>query len=108
MQSLQYNYINELVDLFRLVKKFDEVFAVLDNQHPLLLKQFLAKKISLETMCILEGLLSFCKYWDEDIEEKYVWPEKKKLINNYSSVLTFDKNVYKMITMQTVKECLNG
>ena len=108
MQSLQYNYINELVDLFRLVKKFDEVFAVLDNQHPLLLKQFLAKKISLETMCILEGLLSFCKYWDEDIEEKYVWSEKKKLINNYSSVLTFDKNVYKMITMQTVKECLNG
>ena len=74
----------------------------------MLLKQFLAKKVSLETMCIMEALLEYCKYWNEDIEEQYVWKEQEKLIKNYSSVLTFDKSLYKIITMSTLKECLNG
>ena len=30
----------------------------------------------------------------------------EKLIKNYSSVLTFDRNLYKIITMSTIKECL--
>ena len=65
-----------------------------------------AKKVSIETMCILENLLEYCKYWNQDIDEKYVWKEQEKLIKNYSSVLTFDRNLYKIITMSTIKECL--
>ena len=56
----------------------------------------------------MESLLEYCKYWNEDIEEQYVWKEQEKLIKNYSSVLTFDKDLYKIITMSTLKECLNG
>ena len=59
-------------------------------------------------MCIMESLLEYCKYWNEDIDEQYVWKEQEKLIKNYSSVLTFDKNLYKIMTMSTLKECLNG
>ena len=72
----------------------------------MLLKQFLAKKVSIETMCILENLLEYCKYWNTDIDEQYVWKEQEKLIKNYISVLTFDRNLYKIITMSTVKEYL--
>ena len=72
----------------------------------MLLKQFLAKKVSIETMCNLENLLEYCKYWNQDIEEQYVWKEQEKLIKNYISVLTFDRNLYKIITMSTIKECL--
>ena len=97
-QSLKYNYKNEIAELFQKISVFDE----------LLLKQFLAKKVSLETMCIMESLLEYCKYWNEDIDEQYVWREQEKLIKNYSSVLTFDKDLYKIITMSTLKECLNG
>ena len=107
-QSLKYNYKNEIAELFQKISVFDELFHVKDGQHPLLLKQFLAKKVSLETMCIMESLLEYCKYWNEDIDEQYVWKEQEKLIKNYSSVLTFDKNLYKIITMSTLKECLNG
>ena len=102
------NYKNEIAELFQKISVFDELFHVKDGQHPLLLKQFLAKKVSLETMCIMESLLEYCKYWNEDIEEQYVWKEQEKLIKNYSSVLTFDKSLYKIITMSTLKECLNG
>ena len=106
IESLKYNYKNELQEILRKVKLLDEIFLVNGGQHPLLLKQFLAKKVSLETMCIMESLLEYCKYWNEDIEEQYVWKEQEKLIKNYSSVLTFDRNLYKIITMSTIKECL--
>jgi hypothetical protein len=56
----------------------------------------------------MESLLEYCKYWNEDIEEQYVWKEQEKLIKNYSSVLTFDKSLYKIITMSTLKECLDN
>ena len=69
-QSLKYNYTNELHELFQKISVFDELFHVKEGQHPLLLKQFLAKKVSIETMCIMENLLEYCKYWNEDIEEQ--------------------------------------
>ena len=105
-QSLKYTFQNDIINLIRKGKNIDNVLNVKNGQHPLLLKQFLAKKVSLETMCIMESLLEYCKYWNEDIEEQYVWKEQEKLIKNYSSVLTFDRNLYKIITMSTIKECL--
>ena len=108
VESLGYNYQNELLELFAKVKKFDDIFYVEEGQHPLLLKQFLAKKVSLESMCILQELLDYCKYWNDDINEKYVWPAQEKLIKNYLRVLTFNKESCKMVTMQTVKESFDG
>ena len=70
----------------------------------MLLKQFLSKKMSLETMCIMESLLEYTKYWNKDIDENIVWPIWEKLIKNYSSLLTFDRDSYRMITMKTIKE----
>lgn len=104
IQSLKYNYINELQELLNKVKVFDEIFYVKEGQHPLLLKQFLSKKMSLETMCIMESLLEYTKYWNKDIDENIVWPIWEKLIKNYSSLLTFDRDSYRMITMKTIKE----
>ena len=94
--------------MFVNVKKFDDIFYVEEGQHPLLLKQHLAKKVSLETMCILEELLNYCKYWNDDIDEKYVWPQKEKLIKDYLGVLTFDKESCRLVTMQTITESFDG
>ena len=108
VESLKYTYRNELSQMFVNVKKFDDIFYVEEGQHPLLLKQHLAKKVSLETMCILEELLNYCKYWNDDIDEKYVWPQKEKLIKDYLGVLTFDKESCRVVTMQTIKESFDG
>ena len=104
IQSLRYNYTNELLEIFKKVKSFDEIFQVNEGQHSLLLKQFLAKNISLETMCILERLVGYTKYWNDNIDENIVWPIWEKLIVDYIPFLTFDRESYKIITMQTVKE----
>lgn len=105
-QSLKYNYKSELVELFHKVEAFDEIFHS-DGQHPLLLKQLMSKKTSIETVAILESLLGFCKRFDKQIQETIVWPDRKKLIINYSNLLTNDVNEYRVITMQLIKEHFN-
>lgn len=105
-QSLKYNYKSELVELFHKVSTFDEIFHN-GSQHPLLLKQFMAKKLSIETVAILESLLGFCDKFDKQIEENIVWPDRKKLILNYSNLLTIDVNEYRVVTMKLTKEYFN-
>ena len=70
----------------------------------MLLKQFMSKRTSIETICILERLIGFCKTWDKNIDEDIVWPDRKKLITNYENLLTIDVNEYRVITMQLTKE----
>ena len=50
--------------------------------------------LDIETMVILDSLFSYCKKWDRDIDEKIIY-QTKKLIKNYSSVLTFDREWYR-------------
>ena len=70
----------------------------------MLLKQWLGAKVTTETMVILESLFSYSKNWDRDIEENILWPDCKKLIENYRSVLTFDKEWYRIKTIKLIKE----
>ena len=70
-QSLKYNYKSELVELFHKVRSFDEMFWG-NGQHPLLLKQLMSKKTSLETVSILEKMLGFCHRFDREIQETIV------------------------------------
>ena len=70
----------------------------------MLLKQLMSKRISLETVSILESILGFCRGFDKEIEETIVWPDRKKLIKNYSNLLTIDVNEYRMVTMNLTKE----
>ena len=43
------------------VKNFNPLFESKDGQHPLLLKEYLGKRISLETMIVLDDLVEFSK-----------------------------------------------
>ena len=48
-------------------KKFNKIFICEDGQHPILLKSYLAKKITIETMVILEKLVEYVKDFDKNI-----------------------------------------
>ena len=106
-QSLKYTFQNDIINLIRKGKNIDNVLNVKNGQHPLLLKQWLGAKVSHETVVILESLFKFCKKWDRDIEEKILWPDCKKLLKNYSSVLTFDREWYRIETIKLIKEYSN-
>ncbi len=59
--------------------------------------KYIGKKISLETMIILDEITSFSKHWEKELEEDYVWKDVKKLMNNYKKFLTFSVEKSKMV-----------
>ena len=78
----------------KLLKKtdgdFDKLFKCFRGQHPPILKMYMAKKITLETMCILETILNYIKSLDNNIAETYIWPTVKQKILKYRPFVKFD------------------
>ena len=75
--------------------KIDTILKVDNGQHPRLLKFFLSKKVSLETIAIMDDIIGFTKDWDRLISETVVYPDISNLINKYKTFLTYDKKEYK-------------
>ena len=87
------------------VKNFNPLFECKNNQHPLLLKEYLGKRISLETMIILDELVEYGKKWDKELTwDDFVWPDVKKLMNNYKGFLTINTNKYRIILLKLIEE----
>ena len=93
-QKLSYMFNTEVSDLLR-KRNIQKVLEVKNGQHPILLKEFLAKKISLETICIMDEIIGFTKDWDRLISEKVVYPDVMLRINKYKSFISYDHNTYK-------------
>ena len=84
---------------------FDILFKCKDGNHPKLIKAYLGKKITLETLVILEKVLQYRKSFDEDIKEKFIWPKVSKLIGKYEPFMQVSARKYRMITLNKVQEC---
>ena len=87
-----------------LVENFDILFKVGEGNHPKLVKAYLGKKISLETLVILEKVLEYRKQFDAKISETYVWPKVSLLIKKYEPFLDIDARAFRMKTFTLVKE----
>jgi hypothetical protein len=103
-QSLTYNFLNDMSFLFQQVDDFDSIFSLQTGKHPVLLKNFLAKRISLETMVILQGLLNYVRRFDEGMKDDLVWPDSRRLIVKYAAFLSYDSEKCKTKLLQLVKE----
>ena len=86
------------------VNNFEPLFEIKDGNHPTLLKEYLGKRVSLETMVILNELVDFSKKWDEQLGDDVVWPDIKNLMKNYKGFLTIDKNKYRMKLLSLIEE----
>ena len=103
-QSLEYVYRNDIEKLLTLVENFDILFKVDAGSHPKLVKAYLGKKISLETLVILEKILQYRKQFDAKISETYVWPKVSLLIKKYEPFLNIDVRAFRIETLTAVKE----
>ena len=81
VQSVEYNFANDIEKLLTNVESFDILFQCDDGNHPKLIKAYLGKKIRLETLVILEKLLHYKKTFDKKIIETFIWPEVSQLNN---------------------------
>ena len=104
IQSLEYNYKNDLEKLLTNAENFDILFECGQGSHPRLLKQYLGKKISLETMVILNKVLQYKTHWDKAIKETYIWPDISKRLEKYSPFVKIDVRQYRMLRLTNVKD----
>ena len=104
VQSLQYFYENDLEKLLTSSHNFDILFKCDNGNHPKLIKAYLSKKITLETLVILEMVLQYREVVDKDITEKFIWPKVSKLIKDYEPFMKVSTRKYRMITLNKVQE----
>lgn len=72
---------------------FDYNFKVEEGRHPPLLQSYLAKEISLETICVLNDILGFGSYWERKMADDPVAEEINMLIKKYTPFLPrYDKD----------------
>jgi hypothetical protein len=64
------------------------LFQVNEGQHPRILKMFLKKDISLETLVLLNlAIKGTFSYWNQNIHENILWPEIEKNCIKYQPFL---------------------
>jgi len=93
-------------DITPLLQNFDEgkfIFAVPESSHPKLLKEYLGKRVSLETMIILDELIEYSPKWNVHLKDDFMWEEINLLMNNYKKFLTIDKEKCRIILLKFVK-----
>ena len=98
-QKLTYLFENEVSGLLK-KKTIQEVLEVKNGQHPYLLKQFMGKKISIETMVMLCEITQCQKKWDNLISDNLIYPEVINKINKYKSFINYDYNKFKQKLIQ--------
>lgn len=100
-QSLTYIFKQ---DLSKLDTDFNSNFIVKDNQHPVLLKKYFGKDISLETLCLLLELSGAKKHWDSKMQYDLVWDSFRTKIEKYTPFINVDKENLKKIVIDYFDE----
>lgn len=100
-----YNIFTEEIRPF--VNNFNPIFEVKNSEHPIILKEYLGKRVSLETLIILDELVGFTKTWNNRMSEDYIWYDLKKLMKNYKRFLTIDKGQYRIQLLKLIEESSN-
>ena len=95
-QSLSYIFKQELG---KLDSDFNRNFVVKSNEHPLLLKLFLAKEISLETLCLLLEFTGAKKHWDNKMQYDLVYDIVKTKIEKYTPFIRCDREKLRKVVL---------
>jgi len=99
-QSLSYHFKEEVSSIFN-SKNFDEMFFIEQNKHPKILKSHLQKKVSLETLVILNLILDYKPQFDKKLSDP-VWEFTSMRIEKYTPFIHIDTNKFTKI----LKECV--
>ena len=96
IQSLTYTFKQ---DLNKLDPVFDKNFVCRDNEHPILLKQYLASEVTLETLCILLEMSGARRHWDFRLKYDPIWSTVDLTTAKYLPFIPYDKEVFKKIVV---------
>ena len=104
IQSIEYIFSNDAEKLLTNITDFDIIFNCDKGNHPKLVKAYLGKKISLETLVIFEKILQYRKIFDKEIKEQIIWPKVSQLIKKYEPFVEADLSRCKKLLIEKVGE----
>lgn len=99
-QSLTYIFKNEIE---KLNDDCNSNFIVEDNQHPLALKLYLRKEISIETLVILIDVVRCFSHWQKQLGDDVVWKDLSHKLVKYKPFLQYDRANCKKILLDHFK-----
>lgn len=99
-ESLGYYFEQDLIKLEDKCEVFDELFAMKENQYPLIVQEYLAGEINLETLAIFENLFGVMNKLDAQITDTIVWPDIKLKVQKYAPFVKMDQKKVKKIVMK--------
>lgn len=99
-QSLSYLFKTE-AEVFIHKKNFEELFDCKTGNHPEILKKYLQKGITLETITILDMILGYVKNFDKKLTDP-IWNFVSLRIRKYRPFLNIDVEKYKNVLKEIV------
>ena len=99
-QSLLYTF-NEELKLLDI--KFNNNFVCSKNDHPILLKRYISKEVSVETFCILMQMSKAIILWDNKMKGDVIWDNVKFKLVKYTPFITGDVKDYKSACLKWFK-----
>lgn len=100
IQSLSYLFKTES-EVFIRKDNFESLFDCKNGQHPDLLKKYLQKAVSLETLVILDVILNYSSKFDKKLSDP-VWETVGLKIKKYKPFLNIDESKFKQILKEIV------
>lgn len=84
-EAIEYYFKQEINTLHK------EDFVVKDGDYPEIIVQYFDKKISLETLCILNRELKIFDYLDKKLNDTIVWPDVRNKALKYQNFVKYDR-----------------
>lgn len=108
VESLAYTFEKEINNISTFCDKnnltVEECFIPSNNEHPYIIKMYLRREISIETLVILNklNLFNYVENLDRKLENDIIWPDLSRIIKKYVPFLTIDQQRYARILRRTI------
>jgi hypothetical protein len=103
-QSLTYRFEQDIIHLLNDAQSPNQMLMVEDGQYPSLLKEVMYSSVAVETLVILNDIMNFFPMWDKKIVDTIVWPSMRLKFIKYTPFIDYDKEKFKSILKETLKE----
>ncbi|MAB51147.1 MAG: hypothetical protein CMG80_05300 [Marinobacter sp.] len=107
IEAMTYTFTNDIDKLLFETEKRDIKFEdIFDNgsNHPILLKKYLRKDVSIETMVILNEINNYVAILDKKLDNDIIWPDVSRIIKKYTPFLDVDKEKYESILRRRIRQ----
>ncbi|MDB4403090.1 hypothetical protein N9159_00455 [bacterium] len=96
-QKLTYTITEDMRYLYDKYDTLENTLDVVSGQHPAVLKEFLGKKITPETFISFDMMFGIYKKYDNDIQEKFIWPKENNRLKKLKPFIEFEQVKIKKI-----------